>query len=127
MRYTVVNSTSGEIITSGITPGTVFRNTGETVLMGVQPDNGDTHYNFATEQFYEDAASKLEFLRLSRNARLAAVDGLVLRHKEELDRGVTTTLSAQQYMDLLTYKQALRDIPSQYSDIETVVWPDWPL
>lgn len=42
--------------------------------------------------------------------KLAETDGLVARHRDELDMG-ETTLSLAQYQELQTYRKALRDWP----------------
>lgn len=49
-----------------------------------------------------------------RANQLAETDGLVARHRDELERG-ETTLSLAQYQALQTYRKALRDWPqSEY-------------
>ncbi|WP_413703435.1 phage tail assembly chaperone [Pseudomonas sp. Pseusp16] len=46
-----------------------------------------------------------------RNAKLAATDGDVTRHRDELEEGSATTLSAEQYTALQAYRRQLRDWP----------------
>lgn len=55
----------------------------------------------------------------ARDTLLTNTDWLTLRHADQLARNVTTTLSSTQYTDLLAYRQALRDLPtnSQWPDI----------
>ncbi|WP_411958909.1 phage tail assembly chaperone [Pseudomonas sp. s4] len=47
-----------------------------------------------------------------RDAQLLATDGIVSRHRDELEAGVTTTLTDEQYAELQAYRRALRDWPS---------------
>jgi hypothetical protein len=49
--------------------------------------------------------------RVWRDARLAATDGVVSRHRDELEEGAATTLTAEQYTALQTYRRQLRDWP----------------
>jgi hypothetical protein len=62
-------------------------------------------------------------LRDARNAKLYETEWMVVRHKEQLDIGVNTSLTTQQYNNLLTYRQQLRDITKQYSNLDDVIWP----
>lgn len=61
--------------------------------------------------------------RADRDAKLTATNWLVERHREEQETGATT-LSAQEYADLLAYRQALRDVPQQSGFPESIQWPE---
>lgn len=52
-------------------------------------------------------------LRSARGSRIAAVLWMRERHADELELGKETTLTPEQYTELLTYIQALRDLPAQ--------------
>ena len=52
-----------------------------------------------------------EVERSWRDVRLAATDGVVARHRDELEAGVETTLSLDQYAELQVYRRALRNWP----------------
>ena len=52
-------------------------------------------------------------LRSFRDARISAVLWMRERHADELELGKETTLTPEQYTALLTYIQALRDLPAQ--------------
>lgn len=52
-------------------------------------------------------------LRSFRDARINAVLWMRERHSDELELGTKTTLTPEQYTALLTYVQALRDLPAQ--------------
>lgn len=49
--------------------------------------------------------------RLWRDQHLAETDGIVVRHRDELEDGMETTLSPQEYGQLQTYRRALRNWP----------------
>ena len=49
--------------------------------------------------------------RVWRDASLAATDGVVSRHRDEVEAGVATTLTQAQYSALQQYRQALRNWP----------------
>ena len=46
-----------------------------------------------------------------RDAKLAATDGDVTRHRDEVEEGLATTLTAEQYHDLQAYRRRLREWP----------------
>ena len=46
-----------------------------------------------------------------RDAKLATTDGDVTRHRDELEEGTSTTLTAEQYTALQVYRRQLRDWP----------------
>ncbi|RRW94285.1 phage tail assembly chaperone [Pandoraea apista] len=57
-------------------------------------------------------AEELAFsVRDGRDTLIAATDWLTQRHRDELDLGRKTTLPPAVYLELLTYRQALRDLP----------------
>jgi hypothetical protein len=49
--------------------------------------------------------------RVWRDAQLAATDGVVSRHRDELEADTGTTLSVEQYAELQAFRRALRDWP----------------
>lgn len=63
-------------------------------------------------------------LRAERDGMLMATDWLVQRHAEELALGLDTTLTPEQHTDLLTYRQALRDLPENTTDPTNPNWPE---
>lgn len=46
-----------------------------------------------------------------RDGCLLATDGVVSRHRDELEEGIATTLSIEQYAELQAYRRVLRDWP----------------
>ena len=70
-------------------------------------------------------------LRSVRDGRISAVLWMRERHADELELGKETTLTPEQYTALLTYIQALRDIPAQPGAPwdgggELTPWPELP-
>ena len=63
-------------------------------------------------------------VRDERDSLLQKVDEKVLRYQSEVRIGITTT--TDNISDLDTYAQALRDIPSTYSNPNDVEWPTAP-
>ncbi|PAW50455.1 hypothetical protein CKQ80_06480 [Pseudomonas moraviensis] len=49
--------------------------------------------------------------RTWRDAQLALTDPLVSRHRDELEEGGATSLTAEQYTELQAYRRQLRDWP----------------
>ena len=58
--------------------------------------------------------------RLWRDEQLLVTDGVVTRHRDERDIGQATTLTAEQYSELLAYRQELRNWPQDQA------FPDSP-
>ncbi|WP_434573105.1 phage tail protein [Pseudomonas sp. Z3-8] len=49
--------------------------------------------------------------RAWRDNQLSLTDGVVTRHRDELEEGVEPTLTAEQYVELQAYRRALRNWP----------------
>lgn len=49
--------------------------------------------------------------RYWRSVQLTTTDGVVTRHRDELEDGAKTTLTAEQYAELQAYRRALRNWP----------------
>ena len=66
--------------------------------------------------------------RAWRDAEVESVKWLRERHRDEMDLEIASTLTAEQFKELLTYLQALRDWP-QSPDFPTQalrpIQPDW--
>ncbi|MDD0986607.1 phage tail assembly chaperone [Pseudomonas shahriarae] len=64
----------------------------------------------------DTAPSSLEELqdreRIWRSAELSRYEWVATRHRDEQEMGGATALTAQQFAELLQYRQALRDWPS---------------
>ncbi|MDI3399719.1 phage tail assembly chaperone [Pseudomonas sp. V88_4] len=64
--------------------------------------------------------------RAWRQSVLAASEWLVTRHRDEQELGRGTTLKAQQYLELLEYRQAMRDWPGADAFPSSVLRPSAP-
>lgn len=76
------------------------------------------------------AAIPIITLEQQRIQLLYDTDWIVQRHQEELLLGVTPTLTQQQLIGLLNYKQQLRNLTNTYSPetpASAVVWPTNPI
>lgn len=77
---------------------------------------------------YAAPAATDESARTWRDAEIVASQWLVERHRDQVDSGVATTLTAAQYSTLLVYRQKLRDWPAAAgfpADATRPVAPDW--
>lgn len=50
--------------------------------------------------------------KAQRGNLLSGSDWYSTRHRDQLGAGIPTSLTAQQFTDLMTYRQALRDWPT---------------
>lgn len=58
------------------------------------------------------SAEELEQVeRVWRDTQLVQTDSLVVRHRDEVEDGSTTTLTAEQYVELQAYRRELRNWP----------------
>jgi hypothetical protein len=76
------------------------------------------------------AAIPVITLEMTRAYLLADSDWIVQRHQEQLSLNIATTLTNEQYIALLNYKQELRNLTPTYSKntpSEQVTWPVNPL
>jgi hypothetical protein len=62
-------------------------------------------------------------VRRKRNDLLSSSEYFVARHREQTEFGVPTTLDAAQFVNVLAYRQSLRDVPEQPDFPQSVVWP----
>jgi hypothetical protein len=85
-------------------------------------DNIDIIVNAAYQEKLDVSVPGPSFKDI-RNSKLSDTDWMVIRHKDQKDLNLDTTLSNQQYLTLLNYRQQLRDITSLYSSLDNVVWP----
>lgn len=62
-------------------------------------------------------------VRRDRSNRIAQVRWVIDRHRDEVALGLTTTLVQGDYLAVLAYVQALRDVPEQDDFPTAVEWP----
>ncbi|AZC55447.1 phage tail assembly chaperone [Pseudomonas chlororaphis] len=63
-----------------------------------------------------------------RDEQLLATDGVINRHRDQVEAGGETTLSVDQYRELQAYRQRLRDWPEAAvfpEQTERPVAPEW--
>jgi len=56
-----------------------------------------------------------------RDRLLGHTDWICARHRDQIEAGIDTTLTPEEYSEVLAYRQALRDWPA------TDGWPDAPM
>jgi hypothetical protein len=69
------------------------------------------------------ALAPLPTLQEVRSNKLWETDWMVIRHRDQLELNINTSITAEQYQKLLAYRQELRDITTKYNSIEEVIWP----
>lgn len=82
---------------------TFFTDTPESVVSGVR----------AVYAAHDPTKADASIVMTARDAALASSDWMMQRHRDEVDMGVKTTLSSDQFSALLAYRQKLRDLPAQ--------------
>lgn len=118
-----------------------YFNNPETGMVHAYDDDAPTHFiaagltpmSEAETQRYIDSvtapmSTKADDERKWRDAELSAFMWLRERHRDQLDIGTTTTLTSEQFNELLVYIQALRDWPQSphFPDTEQrPVAPPW--
>lgn len=95
---------------------------------GPLPDGAMLSKPTAPEPTIEELFDRL---RNERDVRISTVLWMRERHADELELGKETTLTPEQYTALLTYIQALRDLPAQPGAPwdgggELTPWPELP-
>lgn len=109
-------------------------NDGDFAELWSQVDTYATEYpdNVTDDVVHTPTTDELfDRLRSFRDARINSVLWMRERHADELELGKETTLTPEQYAALLTYIQALRDIPAQPGAPwdgggELTPWPELP-
>lgn len=81
------------------------------------------HKDFRSPE--EIAETKAARLRIQRDSAIEAVAWLAERHQLEQAAETTTTLSKAEFTELLSYMQALRDVP-QHKDFPNNSLPEKP-
>ncbi|WP_252180219.1 phage tail assembly chaperone [Endozoicomonas sp. 4G] len=72
-------------------------------------------------------SDKYNNLKAQRNSYLSQTDWLIMRHTEQsFHYEIKPTLSEIEFLDLLVWRQQLRDLPEFYKTSDTWQWPDQP-
>lgn len=64
--------------------------------------------------------------RSERDQMIDECQWMINRHKDEVELSMSTSLSSGQYGELLSYRQALRDMPGDIVDSSDWIWPVVP-
>lgn len=83
----------------------------EQMEAGKQIVPGADGYPCAVDRAQPTGEQAAERERAWRDAQLLQYGGIRDRHRDEVELGIATTLTAEQYTELLTLLQALRDWP----------------
>ena len=77
-------------------------------------------YNAELEQEAKEAANKARIEKIPDEIQgiLMSTDSIVTKYRDQLELKIETTLSTEQYRELLLYRQALRDLSHDEK------WPD---
>ncbi|WP_455928909.1 phage tail protein [Pseudomonas fluorescens] len=78
---------------------------------GLMMINFETEPPSLVERPPTSAEQLAEVERHWRDGQLSKTDGMVARHRDELESGVSTTLKADQYTEMQRYRHQLRDWP----------------
>ena len=110
----------GWVTMSGLRPSDTYGDDGIVMKTWIARETGDWEAVFT-------ASSRI---RAERDRRLDATTWLVERHKEQTAGNIETSITGEDYAALLTYRQALRDLPQQEGfpwegpDDPKCPWPD---
>lgn len=102
---------------------------------GIQNINGQWTQTWnSIPKYTEEQITQIKWdeLRKERNSILLQMDKVLIKHKELIELGykpfeVDGVFSQEMYLDILNYKNKLRDLPNTVTDINNVVWPSNPI
>lgn len=102
----------------------LYRVTGQRVE--IDGDGATLVYDAEPIPAEEIASAQFAALRTERDARLAAALAILDRHRNQVDFGLPSTLTAEQATAWAVYAQALRDLPEDTADPAAPEWPKAP-
>lgn len=94
-------------------------------LKSIPADEWDSIVSNITGMPVPPKISQEKSIRFERNKLLSEADTLLIKYDEQIELGVITANETYR-LDLLKYKQALRDIPEQVDFPENVEFPELP-
>ncbi|WP_072410651.1 phage tail protein [Pseudomonas sp. NFACC04-2] len=80
---------------------------------GKRISSGEDGYPILVNPPEQSPESLAAIERVWRDGQLVVTDGMVARHRDELEEGRETTLSVEQYSELQTYRRTLRNWPER--------------
>lgn len=94
-------------------------------LQSISNDEWDSIVSDTTGMPVPPKISQEQIVRFERNKLLSEADTLLIKYDEQIELGVITANETYR-LDLLKYKQALRDIPEQKTFPENIEYPALP-
>lgn len=79
--------------------------------MGKRVSSSEDGYPILIDPPEQSSESFAALERIWRDGQLVMTDGMVARHRDELEGDSETTLSVEQYLELQGYRRALRSWP----------------
>ena len=83
-------------------------------------------YGPAPAMELHDTENKWNEVRAERDRRIAAIEWRVNRYRDQVDNGEIAEDDAIKYQEILAYVQALRDVPENNTDPDSISWPVAP-
>jgi hypothetical protein len=78
----------------------------------------------------EDTTTKTAYnwtaLRTERDKRILACNWIIERHRDQVAASETTSITNEQYLAWLSYRQDLRNVPQVTEDPTNPTWPTQP-
>ena len=90
--------------------------------INIQTVNVDLQ-NFTAEQLADWFRGDWDLIRAVRTDLINECKWIIERHRDQRDAGDATTLSEDQFRQMLRYVQQLRDLPQTQSDPHALMWP----
>ncbi|WP_281459502.1 MULTISPECIES: phage tail protein [Pseudomonas] len=78
---------------------------------GKRISSGENGFPILVDPPTQSPESLAEIERIWRDGQLVMTDGMVARHRDELEEVSETTLSVEQYLELQAFRRALRNWP----------------
>lgn len=83
-------------------------------------------WDIATNTWVCMIAANTAMDKAKRDIKLDQSQWMVNRHRDQVEASIETSLAPSEYVELLTFRQALRDLPTQDVDSRNWVWPPEP-
>lgn len=69
---------------------------------------------------------KWDALRSDRDGKISDCSWIIERYRDQRDAASPTSITEPEFQAWLTYRQSLRDLPDNVTDIDNVIWPTPP-
>lgn len=88
-------------------------------------NNPDVCTDYIEPVYVPTQKEKEDMIRMKRDSLIQEADIMLLKYAEQVELGIITANETYR-LDLLTYKQALRDIPEQAGFPDDIEYPELP-